>query len=76
MRRDKETITERDNCLYLRLASHVCTLGRRRTVDIDIDNYSACPAVQVRGANVPYVQTRAQESARALRRAGPGRGQR
>jgi hypothetical protein len=45
MGRDNEIITERNNCLCLRLAPCVRTLGAAGAVDIDIDididNHSA-----------------------------------
>ena len=58
--RDNETITERDNCLCLRLASRVCTLEAGSAVDVDIDDYGAWPVAQVHDARkVAYTCRRA-----------------
>lgn len=35
------------NCLCLRLASRVCTLGAGSGVDVDIDDYRVCPVAHV-----------------------------
>jgi hypothetical protein len=70
MGRDNETITERDNCLCLRLAPRVCTLGNRKRRRRRRRRRRSRRVAGSAGARCAqgclYVQTRGRESALAL----------